>query len=55
MYWPNKRMVLTLPARRSFDIRARYKRLGGSVRLVLPHRARAGRTCEALGHSGHCK
>jgi hypothetical protein len=44
----NKRMVLTLPVRRSFYIRARYTRLGGSVGCVLPVKARAGRTCEAL-------
>jgi len=43
-----KRMVLTLPARGNFGILARHKRLGGSVGLVLPLRARAGRTCEAL-------
>jgi hypothetical protein len=44
----NKRMVLTLPARGSFGIIARHTRLGGGVSLVLPHTARAGRTCEAL-------
>jgi len=41
-------MVLTLPARSSFDIIARHKGLGGGFGCVLPLRARAGRTCEAL-------
>lgn len=43
-----KRMVLTLPARGDFRIRTRYKCLGGGIGLILPHTARAGRTCEAL-------
>ena len=47
--WPNKQMVPTLPARGSFKICARHKRLGGGFGFVLPLRARAGRTCEALG------
>ncbi len=37
----NKRLVLTMPARRSFSIRARHKGLGGSVGFVLPVRALA--------------
>jgi hypothetical protein len=44
----NKQMVLTLPALRNFSIIARPKRLGGSVGVVLPVRAQAGRTFEAL-------
>ena len=44
----NKRMVLTLPALRSFGIIARPKRLGAGIGFVLPVKARAGRTCEAL-------
>jgi hypothetical protein len=44
----NKRMVLTLPARGNFRIIARHKRLGCSAGFILPLRARAGRTCEAL-------
>ena len=49
--WANKRMVLTLPARGSFRIRARYTGLGGGSNPVLPVRTRAGRTCEALAQS----
>ncbi len=41
-------MVLTLPARSSFRIIARYNGLGGGFGSVLPLKARAGRTCEAL-------
>jgi hypothetical protein len=46
----NKRMVLTLPARGSFDIIARYKGLVSGSSSVLPLKARVGRTCEALAH-----
>ena len=45
----NKNMVLTLPARDSFRIHVRHKRLGGGIGFVLPVKARAGRTCEAFG------
>jgi len=45
----NKRLVLTLPTRDSFGIIARHKSLGGGVGFVLPVRAQAGRTNEALG------
>jgi hypothetical protein len=48
-----KHMVLTLPARGSFSIRARHKRLGSGVGFLLPHTARAGRTCEALAFLWH--
>jgi hypothetical protein len=44
----NKKMVPTLPARGSFYIIARRKRLGGSFGCVLPHTARVGRTFWAL-------
>jgi hypothetical protein len=44
----NKQMVLTLPARGNFYIRARHKGLGSYGGCILPVRARAGRTCEAL-------
>jgi hypothetical protein len=44
----NKHMVLTLPARGNFGIRARYKGLDGALGFILPHTARVGRTCEAL-------
>ena len=37
----NKRLVLTMPAHRSFCIRARYKGLGSGVGFVLPVRALA--------------
>jgi hypothetical protein len=50
-------MVLTLPARGNFDIRARHKGLGCRVGFVLPVTARAGRTCEALAvrrEAVHC-
>jgi hypothetical protein len=43
-------MVLTLPARGNFGILARPKRLGGGFSVVLPLRALAGRTFEALDH-----
>jgi hypothetical protein len=33
---PNKALVLTMPAHRSFYIIARYKGLGGWVGFVLP-------------------
>jgi hypothetical protein len=42
-------MVLTLPAHSSFYIIARHKGLGGYFGFVLPVRALAGRTFEALG------
>jgi len=44
----NKALVLTLPARRSFGIIARHKGLGGGFGFVLPVKARAGRTMQAL-------
>ena len=44
----NKVLVLTLPARGSFNIIARRKRLGGGFSFILPLRARAGRTTQAL-------
>ena len=47
---PNKALVLTLPALRNFDIIARHKGSGGSVCCVLPVRAQAGRTMQALDH-----
>jgi len=46
---PNKQMVLTLPALRSFGIIARHKGLGSGFGFVLPLRARVGRTFEAFG------
>jgi hypothetical protein len=46
----NKRMVLTLPARGSFSIIARYKSLGACTNALLPVKARVGRTCEALAN-----
>ena len=39
--WPNKRLVLTMPARRSFCICARHYGLGSGVGFVLPVRALA--------------
>jgi hypothetical protein len=39
--WPNKRLVLTMPARRSFCICARYYGLGSGVGFVLPVKALA--------------
>ena len=47
--WANKHMVPTLPARGNFHIIARHTGLGGGLGFVLPVKARAGRTCEALG------
>lgn len=47
----NKGLVLTLPALRNFSIIARRKGLGGGVGFVLPVKARAGRTTQALGGS----
>ena len=44
----NKALVLTLPALSSFDIRARYKSFVLILRFLLPVRARAGRTMQAL-------
>ena len=41
-------MVLTLPARGSFDIIARCYGLGAGTNALLPVKARVGRTCEAL-------
>lgn len=37
----NKALVLTMPARGNFSIRARHKRLGGGFGVVLPHTAPA--------------
>jgi hypothetical protein len=39
--WPNKQMVLTMPARGSFYIIARHTGLGGGFGVVLPVRALA--------------
>ncbi len=44
----NKVLVLTLPALRNFGIIARHKRLGAGFSFVLPVKARAGRTTQAL-------
>jgi hypothetical protein len=41
-------MVLTLPVRGNFGIRARRKGFGCNLGFVLPLKARVGRTCEAL-------
>jgi hypothetical protein len=51
MWSANKKMHVNLPALASFRIIARHNGLGGGFGLVLPHTARAGRTCEALGNS----
>jgi hypothetical protein len=48
-------MVPTLPARGSFYIVARHKGFGGSFSFVLPVRALAGRTFEALGNLPYVK
>jgi hypothetical protein len=37
----NKALVLTMPARGSFGIRARHNGLGGGVGFILPHTALA--------------
>ena len=39
--WPNKRLVVTMPARRNFCICARYYGLGSGIGFVLPLRALA--------------
>ena len=44
-------MVLTLPALRSFQHNCPPLRLGGGSGCVLPVRAQAGRTFEALANS----
>ena len=48
MWRPNKVLVPTLPALRNFNIIARHKGLGGGFGFVLPVRALAGRTTQAL-------
>jgi hypothetical protein len=42
-------LPILLPALRNFEIIARHKRFGGGFGCVLPFRARAGRTTQALG------
>ena len=39
--WPNKALVLTMPARGSFNMLSRHNGLGGFVGFVLPVRALA--------------
>ena len=50
---PNKKMHTTKPARSSFRIIARPKRLGGYISFLLPVRARVGHVI--LGVSALCR
>jgi hypothetical protein len=46
--WPNKRLVLTMPARRSFNIRARHKHWVVAFASCCRSGRWHGRTSEAL-------
>ncbi len=46
--WPNKRLVLTMPARRSFSIRARHKNWVVNFASFCRSGRWHGRTSEAL-------